>query len=108
MFKKGDFVIFGIIVAVAVFLAFCFSGAKGKYISVTVENEKYGEYPLSAHTEVQISSHLGTNTLVIENGSAHFEKSDCHDKICENTGEISRVGETIVCLPHKVVAEVKE
>ena len=50
----------------------------------------------------------GTNTLVIENGQAHFINSDCPDKTCQKIGKISKSGETIVCLPHKVIAEVKE
>ena len=31
---------------------------------------------------------------------------DCPDKICVNHAAISKKGETIVCLPHKVVVEV--
>ena len=34
-------------------------------------------------------------------------EADCPDKICVNTGKISKIGETIVCLPHRVVVEIQ-
>ncbi|MFR4337598.1 MAG: NusG domain II-containing protein [Lachnospira pectinoschiza] len=32
--------------------------------------------------------------------------ADCPDKLCVKTGMISKTGETIVCLPHRVVVEI--
>ena len=32
--------------------------------------------------------------------------ADCPDKLCVKTGRISKTGETIVCLPHRVVVEI--
>ena len=32
--------------------------------------------------------------------------ADCPDKICVNHATISDVGESIVCLPHRVVVEI--
>ena len=49
----------------------------------------------------------GTNTVVIENGTVYMTEADCPDKICVNTGKISKIGETIVCLPHRVVVEIQ-
>ena len=41
-----------------------------------------------------------------KDGKASMAKADCPDKICVNHAAISKKGETIVCLPHKVVVEV--
>ena len=49
---------------------------------------------------------LGSNTLVIEDGKAHISDADCGDHTCIHTGRISREGEQIVCLPHKLVIEI--
>ena len=39
-------------------------------------------------------------------GKPVWKKQNCPDKICVNHAAISKKGETIVCLPHKVVVEV--
>ena len=46
------------------------------------------------------------NIIIIKDGKASMAKADCPDKICVNHAAISKKGETIVCLPHKVVVEV--
>ena len=33
--------------------------------------------------------------------------SDCPDKICIKSGFISKPGELLVCLPHKLMIEIK-
>ena len=48
----------------------------------------------------------GTNTVVVEGGEIRVSEADCPDKICVNMGGVSRSGETITCLPHKLVIEV--
>ena len=35
-----------------------------------------------------------------------MKDANCPDKICEGHNKISYKGETIVCLPHKVVIEI--
>lgn len=76
-------------------------------MKVTVDGEVYGTYSLAENQTVKIQTGHGTNVLVIENGSAHMEEADCPDGYCKRQGTISQVNETIVCLPHKLVAEVK-
>ncbi len=41
-------------------------------------------------------------TVVMENNSVYVKSSSCPDKLCEHTGEITRGGQSIVCLPAKV------
>jgi len=36
-----------------------------------------------------------------------MKKADCKDQICADHKAIEKSGETIVCLPHKVVIEIQ-
>ena len=46
--------------------------------------------------------------LADKDGSVTVQDADCPDKICEKHRAINRTGETIICLPHKLVVEIKE
>ena len=48
----------------------------------------------------------GSNTLVIKNGEAAVTRADCPDLICVNHRVVKRNGESIICLPHRVVITV--
>ncbi|MGI6029901.1 MAG: NusG domain II-containing protein [Eubacteriales bacterium] len=47
------------------------------------------------------------NVLEIRDGKAFMQSADCPDQICVHMAPISREGETIVCLPHKVVIKAR-
>lgn len=89
--------------------AFYLLRGEGDTVSVTVDGELYGTYPL--HTDLTLSIRTGENgeeenLLVIRDGSAHVERASCPDGICAAHKPISRAGESIVCLPHRVVITV--
>jgi hypothetical protein len=46
------------------------------------------------------------NLLLIEEGTVTMEAADCRDQICVHHIPISGVGESIICLPHKLVVTV--
>jgi hypothetical protein len=46
------------------------------------------------------------NLLVIEEGTVTMEAADCRDQICVHHIPISGSGESIICLPHKLVVTV--
>lgn len=48
----------------------------------------------------------GSNWFEIKNGTVYMREADCHDKICVGMHGISKSGETIVCLPHKLVLAI--
>jgi hypothetical protein len=48
------------------------------------------------------------NVMIVENNTINIIDADCPDKICVNHSTIENVGETIICLPHKLVVEIKE
>lgn len=46
-------------------------------------------------------------TVVISDESVRVQSADCPDKLCEHTGEITRSGQSIVCLPAKVTVTLE-
>ncbi len=107
--KKGDYIVFAAIVLLSgVLLAVSLSGKSGKSIEISCDNKHYKSYPLNKNGEYKIKTQGGENTLIIEDGHACFKNSDCPDKTCEKMGKISKAGDSIVCLPHRVVAEVED
>ena len=84
-------------------LVFCFSES-GEYVKVSVDGEVLGVYSLSYEREISLNG--GTNVLKIENGSAFIISADCPDHTCVNTGKISKVGQSIICLPNRVSIRV--
>lgn len=72
-------------------------------ITVTMNGQLVGTYSLKQDQEIPIGE---TNYLVIEDGQADMIEADCPDQICVNHKSISKNGETIVCLPNKVIVEV--
>ena len=77
----------------------------GAVVAVEINGEVVAEYPLDKDGVFPLNG--GTNVLVIENGAAYLSYSSCPDHVCENTGKIRHVGETIVCLPNRVTVTVK-
>ena len=86
-----------------------FARGEGDTVTVTVDGRLYGTYSLSQDVRVEIrTGEHGEeiNVLVIENGEARMESATCPDGICAAHSPIHRDGESIVCLPHKVVVTV--
>ena len=99
-------VISAILVSALLFLLFMTIFKKdGAVVAVEINGEVVAEYPLDKDGVFPLNG--GTNVLVIENGAAYLSYSSCPDHVCENTGKIRHVGETIVCLPNRVTVTVK-
>lgn len=78
----------------------------GNSVKVTVDGKIFGEYSLNKDKTVEIKSEKGSNLLVIKDGKAYVERASCPDGICSSHKPISYGGESIICLPNKVVVEV--
>ena len=88
-------------------LGYFFLRGEGDTVEVSVDGEVFGEYSLSIDREVEIKTELGYNLLVIKNGEAEVESASCPDGICSAHRPISKEGESIICLPNKVVVTVR-
>ena len=106
---KNDIILAVIVIAVAAtgLLLVNVFRTEGSFAVIKIDGKETERYPLSVNTEVVIETgDDGRNTLVIEDSKAFMKDANCPDKICEGHSKISYKGETIVCLPHKVVIEI--
>ena len=106
--RKNDLIFVG-----ALLLVFCAVGAlimlfgkTGDTVTVTVDRVFFGEYPLNENRTVEIRTGDSLNVLVIEDGKAKMASATCPDGICASHRPIFRDGESIICLPNKVVVTV--
>ena len=82
----------------------------GTVAVVQVHGTVYKEIPLSEHHGTDtftIQTNSGYNTVVVKDQKIGIVEADCPDKICISEGFISKPGATAVCLPHKVLIEVR-
>lgn len=75
-------------------------------VTIRVAGNLYGEYPLSRDQELTIRTSYGSNTVVIKGGTVSVAYSDCANQICVQHSAISKTGEMIVCLPHRLSVEI--
>lgn len=102
-----DFALIFLAVAIGILLLVAFELGRedGESVAVIVNGEVVGEYKLSENGRYEING--GTNILVIMDGAAYVEKATCPDGLCKKQGKISMVDERIVCLPNKVIIEIR-
>lgn len=87
-------------------LCFMFIRGEGNTVTVTVDGSPFGTYRLDENRTVEIrtgDNGENLNVLVIEDGRAYVKSATCPDGICASHKPIYRNGESIVCLPHRVV-----
>lgn len=116
MIKKWDIILIASLLAASfipegVFLLSGDSADKGgAYAVIQVDGKEYKTVPLSDHRGTDtftIRTESGYNTVVVRDQEIGIVEADCPDKICIGEGFISQPGATTVCLPHKVLVEVR-
>ena len=96
-----------VIIAVAGACLYFFRG-EGDTVTVSIDGAVVATYPLNVDRVEDIRTATdGLNRLVIKDGKAWVEEASCPDGICAGHKPIHREGESIVCLPNKVVIAVK-
>lgn len=108
--KKRDCILAAaiLLLAFAIILWYkIFPPQKGQEVVVEVDGSPYQTYSLTENGRYRIETRWGYNILTIEDGMADITEADCPDEICVRERKISKEGETLVCLPHKLVVTVQ-
>ena len=107
--KKKDMILIVAVLAISLisFAAIKMTQKDGKEVIVTVEGKEVYKTSIKKDQIYQIPEKNGTNVMQIKDGKVTMKKADCKDQICADHKAIEKSGETIVCLPHKVVIEIR-
>lgn len=107
---KNDIVLLGGFVLIGAVFLLLVSGHSqgGRYAQVRVNGSVTAVYSLSENRTVQIKGVGGSNLLVIRDGEVFMQEADCPDALCVHQGKITLKGQSIICLPHRVVVEITD
>ncbi len=108
LIKRKDFILFSIliVVCVAMFLGVFLFREEGNRIIVCQNGVEVAELSLNDEGTYVFEDNGFVNELVIANGMAYMQDANCRDLVCVHHGPISKVNETITCLPHKLIVYV--
>lgn len=108
--KKNDIILIGalLLIGAGLFLGYhIFYRQAGSSVEIRIDGKVYQTLSLAEDQELEIpTGDGGSNVLCIRDGSADMTEANCPDGLCVKQARISHNGETIVCLPHKVVVTV--
>lgn len=109
LIRKTDIIMLILLVAAGILGFISVKGLmkKGGSARVSVDGKVVKTVSLDDEGEYRIEGKDGGyNLLIVKDGEAYLKEADCPDKLCVKQGHISKEGETIICLPHKVVIEI--
>jgi len=103
---RYDLLLIAVVLLTAALLWFVTApGGEGAWVIVICDGQEMGRYPLAEDLTVTFGDGA-YNILEISGGSARVIEANCGDHTCVRTGEISREGQSIVCLPHKLIVTI--
>jgi hypothetical protein len=108
--SKVDWVIAVILLAgcVGIFLSLSSGNSRvGDSAAVYCDGTLVGSYDLSHDRTVTQEAGGHEIRLEISGGRIRIADSDCPRQICKHAGWISRPNQTIVCVPNKILIEIK-
>lgn len=115
MFKKLDFIIIAVLMILSFLPEIILGASVGKglsntYAEITVSGRLYKTIPLADHKgeeAIEVKTKHGTNIIQIKDNKIGIIEADCPDHVCMNPEYIEKPGQVLVCLPHKVMIEIK-
>lgn len=113
--KKMDIVIIAVLILLSftphlIFFKTSQKSSKNNYAIIQVDGKIHKKIDLSKvkkSEKVNLNLPNGKNTLLIKDNSIQMDSANCNDALCVKQGNISKVGQTIICLPHKLIIEIK-
>ncbi len=80
---------------------------KEAVLRIYQKGEFIGEYDLSQSQTIPVTGMEDSyNLVLIEDGTVRVTDADCPDQLCMKQRSISKNGESIICLPHKLVLQI--
>ena len=114
IFKKMDFIIIVVLIVFSFIPHFIYSNVVSKnnknlYATIKVNGKLNNtiNLPVTSEKKFTVSTNHGTNTILVNNNEIKIVHADCKDELCVKQGSISKIGKTLICLPNKLIIEIK-
>lgn len=106
--KKRDIVLAAVLLILGItgVLIVKYGLKSGNTADVYIDDKLVQTIDMSVDDEYTFQTDKGSNTVEVRNGAVSMKSADCPDKVCVRMGTKNKNGETITCLPHKLVIEV--
>lgn len=106
---KKDFLILMILVVIA-FISFLiirfYYGKDSGEVQVYVDNKLVASYDIRIDDTYIVNVSDEYNEIIVKDGQVCVSRSSCKNQVCVQHSPISMVGESIICLPHKLVVQI--
>lgn len=107
---KGVFAGVVVLSALALFVLNVFVYAHtGTQVEIELDGKPYAKYKfaeINSDKSIEIRSDYGYNIINISKNSVEVTKADCPDQLDVRQGPISKAGQSIICLPHRLVIRI--
>lgn len=107
--KKADIILLIVLVAVGLastaYVAMSRSG--GDIVIIERNGDMYGKYSLFEDKTITVEGKHSKNIITIKGGTVVMAESTCKNQVCVRHGAISSTGESIICLPNRVVVKIE-
>ena len=100
-FYARDFVAVAMVLAVLIASIVMLTAKKGGTVELTYS------YALDKNRTFEVDCDNGKNVVEIKDGKVSVIDADCNNRACVKSNAISKKGEQIVCLPHKLIVVIK-
>lgn len=109
IFRKSDIILIVLLLIIGTIssIAVSLSGTVGKRVTIEASGKPYGTYSLNTNKKIVVKNNGNSNTVVIKDGSVSITSSTCRNKVCVNHAPINKEGESIICLPNKVIVKIE-
>lgn len=107
--NKSDkwLIIFFLFTACFLFLIFSLKEEKGNTAIVYYQNKIIKQIDLSIDNNYEVEGELGTVKIIVKNKRIKVESENSPRNLCSKQGFVSSSNSSIVCLPNKIVIQIK-
>lgn len=112
--KKADIILFAVLVVTGLAASVALSAshtAADENAKVIIESggDLYAKYPLHEDRVIAVPAsgqYDYYNVVKISGGTVSVTEASCKNQVCVKHGAVSRSGESIVCLPNRLVVRI--
>lgn len=88
------------------------SKSAGSTVLIEADGKLYAKYSLLEDQTVEVErkdakGRSYSNTVVIKDGKVTVTESTCVNQVCVKHGAIDQAGESIICLPNKLIVKIE-